>query len=60
MKIEPFKINISESEIQALRARVANARWAPELDNEDWSYGVNGTYLRELMTYWQDGFSWRT
>ena len=60
MKIEPFKINISESEIEALRARVANARWAPELDNEDWSYGVNGTYLRELMTYWQDGFSWRT
>jgi len=59
MKIEPFRVDVPQSEIDALRTRLANTRWAPELDNEDWSYGVNGTYLRELMTYWQDGFNWR-
>ena len=59
MKIEPFRIDVPQSEIDALHTRLANTRWAPELDNEDWSYGVNGTYLRELMTYWQDGFDWR-
>jgi pimeloyl-ACP methyl ester carboxylesterase len=59
MKIEPFKIDVPQNEIDALRTRLANTRWAPELDNENWSYGVNGTYLRELMTYWQDGFDWR-
>jgi pimeloyl-ACP methyl ester carboxylesterase len=59
MKIEPFKIDVPQNEIDALRTRLANTRWAPELNNENWSYGVNGTYLRELMTYWQDGFDWR-
>lgn len=59
IKIEPFKINVPQSDINALRARLTNIRWAPELDNEDWSYGVNGTYLRELMTYWRDKFDWR-
>jgi pimeloyl-ACP methyl ester carboxylesterase len=59
IKIEPFKIDIAQNEIDALRTRLANTRWAPELDNDDWSYGVNGTYLRELVTYWQDGFDWR-
>ena len=59
MKIKPFRIDVPQSEVDALRVRLASTRWAPERDNEDWSYGVNGTYLRELMTYWQDGFDWR-
>ncbi|KAF2443860.1 microsomal epoxide hydrolase [Karstenula rhodostoma CBS 690.94] len=59
MKIEPFSIHVPQSEIDALRTRLANTRWAPELDNDDWSYGVSGTYLRELMTYWQESFDWR-
>ncbi|KAK7182976.1 epoxide hydrolase [Paraphaeosphaeria sporulosa] len=59
MKIEPFKINVPQSEIDALHTRLANTRWAPELDNDDWTSGVNGTYLRELVTYWQSRFDWR-
>ena len=59
MKIEPFRIDVPQGEIDALRTRLADTRWAPEPNNEDWTYGVNGTYLRELMTYWQDGFDWR-
>lgn len=59
MKIEPFKINVPQSEIDTLRTRLANTRWAPELENDDWSFGVNGTYLRELMTYWHETFDWR-
>ena len=60
MEITPFKIDIPQSEIDALRTRLANTRWAPELDNEDWSYGFNGTYLRNLMSYWQQKFDWRS
>ncbi|CAI6333631.1 unnamed protein product [Periconia digitata] len=59
MEITPFKINIPESDIFALKTRLANTHWAPELDNEDWSYGVNGTYLRSLISYWQTTFDWR-
>jgi pimeloyl-ACP methyl ester carboxylesterase len=59
MKISPFKIDIPQIEIDSLRTRLANTRWAPELNNNDWSYGVNGTYLRELTTYWTESFDWR-
>lgn len=59
MEITPFKINIPQDEVDALRNRLSNTRWAPELDNEDWSYGVNGTYLRELTSYWAHEFNWR-
>lgn len=60
MKITPFKVDIPQGDIDALRTRLANTRWAPELDNEDWSYGVNGAYLHELMSYWQHDFDWRS
>lgn len=59
MKIEPFAIDVPQSDIDALCARIGNTHWAPELDNDDWSYGVNGTYLRELASYWQHDFDWR-
>ncbi len=59
MDIEPFKIAIPQREVEALRTRLGDTRWAPERDNEDWSLGVNGTYLRELTDYWRDGFDWR-
>ncbi|KAF2642884.1 epocide hydrolase domain-containing protein [Massarina eburnea CBS 473.64] len=60
MKITPFNISIPQDDIDALRTRLANTRWAPEANNEDWSLGVNGTYLRQLMEYWQKDFDWRT
>ena len=57
--IEPFRVDVPQTEVDALRGRLAATRWAPERDNDDWSYGVSGTYLRELVGYWQDGFDWR-
>ena len=59
MTIEPFAIDVPQADVDALRARLAATRWAPEPRNDDWSYGVNGAYLRELANYWQDGFDWR-
>lgn len=59
LHIEPFTIHVPQVEIDALKARLALTRWAPELANDDWSYGVNGAYLRELTAYWQHGFDWR-
>lgn len=58
-EIHPFRIDVPQSEVDALNARLASTRWAPELGNDDWSLGVDGTYLRELVDYWQHGFDWR-
>lgn len=59
MPIEPFTIAVPEAELAALRERLALTRWAPELANADWSYGVEGQWLRSLAQYWRDGFDWR-
>lgn len=58
-KPEPFQIAIPEDRLQELQRRLAQVRWAPEIDNADWSYGTNGTYLRELVAYWHDAYDWR-
>lgn len=58
-KPEPFEISIPQDRLQELQRRLASVRWAPEIDNADWSYGTNGTYLRELVAYWHDAYDWR-
>lgn len=60
MNIQPFEIHIPQVEIDRLKQRLSDTRWAPERGNDDWSYGVSGKFLRKLIAYWQDGFDWRT
>jgi pimeloyl-ACP methyl ester carboxylesterase len=57
--LEPFPIEVSDEVLADLDARLANTRWALDPGNEDWFYGVNRAYLRELVSYWREGFSWR-
>ncbi len=57
--IETFRVDVAEDAIADLKERLAMTRWAPEPGNEDWSFGVNGAYLRGLADYWRNGFDWR-
>lgn len=41
-----------------LRQRLERTRWPDELDGVGWDYGTDTVYLRELATYWRDGFDW--
>lgn len=59
MKVEPFKLAIADSELTDLRQRLARTRFADDFGNDDWRYGTNGTYLRELIRYWHDDYDWR-
>jgi pimeloyl-ACP methyl ester carboxylesterase len=59
VKIEPIKLEVDDAVLLDLRHRLANTRWSPEIANNDWSYGMNGSYLRDLVAYWQEGFEWR-
>jgi Epoxide hydrolase N terminus len=56
---EPFEIAIPQGEIHDLHERLRRARWTDDFENDAWGYGVPGTYLRELVGYWLDGFDWR-
>ncbi|MFD9665093.1 epoxide hydrolase family protein [Rhodococcus sp. NPDC059968] len=55
----PFTIELSDQVLDDLRLRLSHTRLAPDIANEDWSYGVRGSYLDDLVRYWRDGFDWR-
>lgn len=59
MKYETFNIHVPESDLIDLRHRLKRTRLAPEIANEAWEYGTNGTYLRNLLEYWESGYDWR-
>lgn len=56
--IVPFKIAISDGQITNLRERLAAARF-PQPVVDDWSRGQNVSFIKDLATYWRDGFDWR-
>jgi pimeloyl-ACP methyl ester carboxylesterase len=56
---EPFSISVSDAEIDDLHRRLRATRWSPEVENDDWRYGTNGDYLRDLIGYWSNAFDWR-
>jgi pimeloyl-ACP methyl ester carboxylesterase len=58
-KAIPFQVEIPESRLEDLRRRLESIHWAPDLGNDDWKYGTNGDYLRELVDYWLGPYDWR-
>ncbi len=57
---EPFTIQISDEVLTDLRKRLTHTRWANDFANDEWTYGTNGAYLKELVTYWIEEYDWRT
>jgi pimeloyl-ACP methyl ester carboxylesterase len=56
---QAFQIDIHQSVLDDLKSRLAKTRWTDEIENSNWAYGTNKTYLRELCNYWQRDFDWR-
>ena len=73
-KIRPFRIDIPQSDLDDLQARLERTRWAETLPTDGaapadlssgaqrpggWQYGVPTEYVRGLVEYWRDGYDWR-
>jgi pimeloyl-ACP methyl ester carboxylesterase len=58
-EIRPFRIEISDAELQDLRDRLARTRWPDPLPGEPWERGVPLSYLKELGEYWHTSYEWR-
>ena len=58
--IRPFRIEISQADLDDLRDRLLRTRWGPELPGQGWTRGVPVDYLKKLAAYWADGYDWRT
>ncbi|MFI1728351.1 epoxide hydrolase family protein [Streptomyces acidicola] len=57
--IRPFRIDIPQTDLDHLHARLDLTRWPDELPGVGWSYGVPRDYLRELVRYWRHDYDWR-
>lgn len=55
----PFRIEIPQSDLDYLQARLTDARWPTRQPGDEWSRGVPVTYLRELAEYWRTSYDWR-
>ncbi|MFC4115521.1 epoxide hydrolase family protein [Nonomuraea zeae] len=57
MSITPFRVEISQADLDDLQTRLAMTRFTDEIDGAD--QGVAVERVRRLVTRWRDGFDWR-
>ena len=57
MEITPFTIDVPETEVRDLQARLANTRWPVDVAT-DWSRGTPASYARNLVDRWANDFDW--
>ena len=57
--IRPFTIAIPDAVLIDLNDRLQCTRWPADFANDDWRYGANTAFVRDLAAYWQDGYDWR-
>ena len=58
-EITPFKIQVSDGELEDLQRRLAATRWPDEEPVSDWSQGIPRAYLKEVVAYWREKYDWR-
>ncbi len=54
-----FRIAVPEETLQLIRAKVAAYAWHEMPADGGWAYGTNLDYMKELCSYWLEGFDWR-
>src|SRR6185312_17161970 len=59
MSVSPFRIDVSDAVLDDLRARLARTRFTDRSGHRQWQGGTDPDYLRDLVSYWHDGFDWR-
>ncbi len=57
--IKPFRIDISQADLDDLNDRLSRTRWPNEVADAGWDYGFPLARLKELAEYWRTGYDWR-
>ena len=58
-EIRPFRIDVSDADLEDLRDRLARTRLPDELPGVGWSYGVSRDFVNEMTEHWRTSFDWR-
>ena len=54
----PFTVQIPQTDLDDLKARLERTRLPQAAPGDDWSYGTPNHYLAETVAYWRDEFDW--
>ena len=57
--ISPYKIEISDERLAAIKAKVEAFDWSQLPDAGGWKSGVGIDDLKRLVAYWRDTYDWR-
>ena len=57
-EIRSFNLDVPETEIDELKARLNHARWPDSETVDDWTQGVPIEYHREFCEYWANDYNW--
>ena len=57
--IEPFVLQVAQSELDDLRQRLARTRWPEKEPVGDWSQGAPLGKVQALCEHWQNRYDWR-
>ncbi len=57
--IRPFNISVPQSDLDYLKSRLANARFADHLPGTAFRYGMNPEELKKVVQYWNSTYDWR-
>ena len=56
---EPFRVSVPDAVLADLHDRLGVARLPGAIAGAGWDQGTSLDYLRELLAYWREEFSWR-
>jgi pimeloyl-ACP methyl ester carboxylesterase len=59
MERRPFRIQVEDSVLADLRARLERTRLREVKNDVGWDAGTDPAYLRDLVDYWRSGYDWR-
>jgi epoxide hydrolase len=55
----PFTIDIPQSQLDDLKARIALTRFPEKEIVDDWDQGIPLAYVQDVAAYWANGYDWR-
>lgn len=56
--IEPFTINIKDSELEDIKQRLKNVRYTNEISPQNDDMGLSVKYIKDLVEYWKNDYDW--
>jgi len=59
MNIRPFRIEISDDQLNDLRSRLRASRWPTPVSGANWDDGTDLDLMKRLANYWRDHFNWK-